>query len=259
MAGGWRQVTGDGPALLFLHGGTGSPESYWQAQVEVLQQHFSCILMEYPGTGSAGAIGAEPFSIESSATAAAELIADLGFDRAHVVGLSLGGVIAMQLALDYPERLDRLVLASTLSGIRTERLRRFVDDIMVGALKAGDMELVHRINLIFAYSEEYLQRHGEALDATVSDGAGRDPTGHLAAMAAIRGWNIDHRLAEISASTLILCGGDDIEVPPSYARRLADAIPRSLLVEFPGKGHKLCVEAAEDFNAALLTFLAELG
>jgi 3-oxoadipate enol-lactonase len=250
----WHKVVGEGPAVCLLHGGTGSPESYWAAQLPVLSRHFRCILMQYPGYGDAEG-GDAPFSIPATAAALRDLLGELGVERASLVGLSLGGAVSLQFALDFPGRVRRLVLADTMSGVWTQRFRRFIDHALIGALEQGGHDLMYDLNLIFAFSERYLAEHEAELEAGKEAWRAVDVARYTAMLRSIRDWSVDDRLHEIEAPALVLWGSEDIEIPRVYSERTAAALPHAILSVIEGSGHKSCADVPEAFNKAVLAFL----
>jgi pimeloyl-ACP methyl ester carboxylesterase len=253
---GWHKEVGEGPAVALLHGGTGSPESYWAPQIPVLSPHFRLVLMQYPGYGDAEG-GAEEFSIPNAARALRDLLDELGLERTSCVGLSLGGAVSLQFALDYPTRVNRLVLADTMSGVWTQKFRRFIDHALIGAIEQGGHDLMYELNLIFAFSERYLAENEAALEAGKEAWRSMDVARYTAMLRSIRDWSVDDRLGEIEAPALVLWGSEDIEIPRVYSERLVSALPNAILSVIEGSGHKSCSDRPEAFNKAVLTFLSE--
>lgn len=252
----WHRSVGEGPAVVLLHGGTGDPESYWTNQLPVLSQRFRVILTQYPGYGDAAG-GSAAFSIPGCAAHVRDLLDELGVEQASLVGLSLGGAVSLQFALDYPERVRRLVLADSMSGVWTQRFRRFIDHALIGAIEQGGHDLMFELNLIFAFSERYLADNEHAFAAQKEAWRGMDVARYTAMLRAIRDWSVDDRLGEITAPALVLWGSEDIEVPRVYSERLVAALPHALLSVIEGSGHKSCADMPEAFNKAVLAYLSE--
>ncbi len=252
----WHKIAGEGSPVVLLHGATGSPESYWAPQIPVLSEHFKVILMQYPGYGAEDD-EREEFSIPNTARALHALLDELSVDEVNLVGLSLGGAVSLQFALDYPDRVRRMVLADTLSGVRTERFRRFLDYALIGAIERGDPDLMYDINLIFAFSERYLTETREELEAGKVGWRSIDVPRYTAMLRAIREWSVDDRLHEIQAPALVLWGSEDIELPRVYSDRIASALPHAILSVIEGAGHKSCADLPDQFNKAVLTFLLD--
>jgi pimeloyl-ACP methyl ester carboxylesterase len=252
----WHRSIGEGPPVVLLHGGTGDPESYWAPQIPVLSQRFRLVLTQYPGYGDDAGGDAE-FSIPGCALHARTLLDELGIDRASFVGLSLGGAVSLQFALDYPDRTRRLVLADSMSGVWTQKFRRFIDHALIGALEEGSHDLMFELNLIFAFSERYLAENEEVLERQKEAWRSIDVARYTAMLRSIRDWSVDDRLGEIEAPALVLWGSEDIEIPRVYSERLASALPYAILSVIEGSGHKSCADRPEAFNKAVTAFLLE--
>lgn len=248
-------VVGDGPPVVLLHGGTGSSESYWAEQVPVLSEHFQLILMDHRGFGASDYEGT--FSIPACAGDLEALLDGLGVGAASLVGLSLGGAIALQFAADRPSRVRRLVLADTFSGVFTQHFGRFIDHALIDSLERGGHDLMFELNLLFAFSERYLAEHEGELKAQKRAWREMDIPRYVESLRAIRDWSIDDRLGDVTAPALVLWGSEDIEVPRVYSDRLATALPHAVLSVIHGAGHKSCADRPEAFNKAVLSFLLD--
>lgn len=247
-------VIGSGPPVVLLHGGTGSSDTYWAGQVDDLSKVFTLILMDHRGFGRSAEAG--EFSVEACAKDVITVLDQNGFERADLIGLSLGGAIAMQTALDAPSRTRRLVLADTFSSVRTERFRRFIDYALIGALRAGGYDLMSNLNLIFAHGETFLSKQRSELAPTRETWHQAEIENYIVALSKIRDWDIEGRLAEITAPSLIIWGSDDIEVPRQYSEHLANTLPNALMTVIPDAGHKSCTDQPDLFNKLVRTFLA---
>ena len=252
----WHKVVGEGPPVVLLHGGTGDPESYWSPQLPVLSEQFRLILTQYPGYGDEAG-GEATFSIPACAAHVASLLDELEVERASLVGLSLGGAVSLQFALDFPTRVRRLVLADTMSGVWTQKFRRFIDHALIGAIEQGGHDLMFELNLIFAFSERYLGENEALFEQQKQAWRTMDVARYTAMLRAIRDWSVDDRLGEIEAPALVLWGSEDIEIPRVYSERLASALPHAILSVIEGSGHKSCADRPEAFNKAVLAFLLE--
>ena len=252
----WHRVIGEGPPVVLLHGGTGNPESYWSLQVPVLSQRFRLVLTQYPGYGDEAGEDVE-FSVPACAAHVRDLLDELGVERASFVGLSLGGAVSLQFALDYPERVRRLVLADTMSGVWTQKFRRFIDHALIGSIEEAGHDLMFELNLIFAFSERYLAENEAVLEEQKEAWRSIDVAKYTAMLRSIRDWSVDDRLAEIEAPALVLWGSEDIEIPRVYSERLASALPHAILSVIEGSGHKSCADRPDLFNKAVTAFLLE--
>ena len=248
---------GSGDPLLLING-LGSDSSEWLFQLPGFARRFRVIVFDNRGTG-----GSEtprgPYSTGQMADDAAALLAHLGIDRAHALGVSLGGMIAQEVALRHPHRVRRLVLACTAPGgggsVRPdpEVLQAFVRS------PGGDPEEEIRRGIPFLYSERYRQDHPEKIEEFVRRRLAMPVSveGHAAQLAAAVGHSAWDRLGNTDAQTLVITGDGDRVVSPENSRRLAQRIPGAKLVILPGAPHRLFAENAEAFNREVLAFLRE--
>lgn len=251
-------VHGDGPStVVLLHGGTGDSQTYWAAQVEELSKNFRLLLMDHRGFGRSDSL--EEFSIAGCASDVVALLDEYSVPSADLVGLSLGGAIAIQTALARPDRVGRLVLADTFSSVRTERFQRFIDYALIASLREGGHDLMFNINLIFAHGERYLADSRDSFSEAMIAWRETEVDRYVKSLQAIRDWDVDSRLGEITAPSLVIWGSDDIEVPRVYAERLAAGLPNAILTVIPEAGHKSCADAPLAFNKLVRTFLLPSG
>ncbi len=184
----------------------------------------------------------------------AKLLEGLQSGPVHVLGLSMGGTIAQQLALDYPERVCRLVLVSTFSVLRPESLsgwmyflkRAFLVNLM--GLQAQAKFVAHRI--FPSPKDEQLR---EMLMASILEA---DPSVYRAAMLSLALFDSRRRLGHIQLPTLIVTGEEDSTVSPARQRLLADGIPGARQVIIPHAGHAVPIDQPDIFNQAVVGFLA---
>jgi pimeloyl-ACP methyl ester carboxylesterase len=243
------------PALLLIQG-LGLDRAGWGPAVRTLQRRFRLVLVDNRGSGRSAAAGS--FSVADMAGDALAVLDDAGIGAAHVLGASLGGMIAQELAVRHPDRVSRLILACTTPGwpfaypmplpsVRLmaasrrlapdEALRRNIENALSAATVADRPELVQRIIDCQAPVSE---RDGDAWQAQAV--AGGRYAGSL-------------RQRRIRARTLILQGTADRVVDPRNARLLADRIQHADLIRFPGLGHLFFWENPEAFAAAVTSFL----
>ena len=245
------------PALLLIQG-LGLDSSGWGAAIRHLRRRFRLVLVDNRGIGrsAAGSV-----SVSAMVGDVLAVLDDIGIGTAHVLGASLGGIIAQDLAIRHPERVDKLVLACTTPGwpfaypmpsasvrliVTSRRLppdvaaRRHVENALSAITLEQRPELVERI----------LARHRSA----AGDPAIR--RGQVAAGASYVG---GLRQRGIRARTLIVHGDADRVVDPRNARLLAARIPRARLVTFSGLGHLFFWEDPAGFAAVVTSFLLDRG
>jgi 3-oxoadipate enol-lactonase len=250
------EVTGNGPPLCLIIGYRLHGAAWPKAFVERLARRFSVLTFDNRGTG----LSDKPtcgYSIDGMARDVAGLLDGLGWTSAHVLGFSMGGAIAQELAISNPERVDRLVLFATFPGglfgipAAWPVLRRLFE---VGGLSP---EQQSRQAWPVAYSATYLAGHPDEVEAQMRREI-EHPTPDYAAQgqsAAIRAFSSGPRLWRIEAETLVATGTDDALVPPSNSRVLASRIPGAQLALLPGLGHRAIWEAPEEVAQLVGEFL----
>jgi pimeloyl-ACP methyl ester carboxylesterase len=186
------------------------------------------------------------------------LLDHLKIDQALVIGASMGGMIAQELALMAPARLTALVLACTHCGA-PERIPPAPGVIEALAANQGlsQAEIMDK-DLPYHFSREFLERQPEILAAYRQAQLIPPPQPYpafLAQLAAIQSFSRCRDLRELTLPTLIVTGAEDVIVPPANARLLASLLPQAESVELAGAGHAVHVERANEFNALVHRFL----
>ncbi len=243
------ETTGQGPPVLFIHG-LGSCTEDWEPQVRAFSGAYQVITFDLRGHGRSD-VPRGPYSIPLFAADTAGLLATLPAGPAHVVGLSLGGCVAMQLALDDPGRVRSLVIVNSAP----EFIRRSLFTLLEGMRRTV---IVHWRGLR-ALGERISRRllpdpAQEALRAAfVERFAQNDPSAYLNSLKALVGWSVTARLPAIRCPTLIVASEHDytpVGMQEKYARR----IPGARFVTIPGAHHAVPVERPNTFNAVLADF-----
>jgi 3-oxoadipate enol-lactonase len=240
------------PAVLLLHG-LGADASSWTLQIPALMgAGYRPIAPDTPGFGRSPYLGGG-WSIRRVAADMADLLKELQTGPAHVVGLSLGGTVAQQFALDTPHLTRKLVLVSTFAVLRPDSLsgwlyfmQRFILVNTLG-LSAQAKVVAQRI-----FPDPGSEQYREMLVETISHA---DPRAYRKAMASLGLFNSLKRLREIKAPTLIVTGANDTTVTTARQQLLVDGIPGAQQVTILEAGHAVPVDQANRFNRELLAFL----
>lgn len=216
---------------------------------------FRAIAYDNRGSGSSDKPD-EPYSTALFAEDAVSLLDALGVERAHVLGFSMGGMIAQEVALGFPERVDHLVLACTHCGLRHS------DPPVPEAARAFQLETdswAERIRALapFAFAPGYPEREPLAFDAFVAKKISEEQPlfAYKRQLAASVRHDANDRLHRIEAPTLVLTGSEDSVIPASNSVRLAEAIPTATLKIIEGAGHLFFAEKPEDTQTILRSFL----
>ncbi len=227
------EISGSGvPVLLVM--GLGMTASAWWRTIPVLAESFRVIAFDNRGVGRSDHPPG-PYTLARMAEDAVAVLDATGVDRAHVYGISMGGMIAQEIALRYPGRVRALVLGATTAGgkIATapdERTLSFVRRRPSMPAEEGAWASVP-----YSYSARTRERHAERIGEDVVRRLAMplDPTGYLGQLAAASRHDCAERLGEVSAPTLVVHGVEDRLIPQANGRILADSIPgaRLLLLE----------------------------
>jgi pimeloyl-ACP methyl ester carboxylesterase len=248
------EVIGRGDPLLLVPG-LGVTRNVWDPIVPELAAHLSLILVDNRGAGRSES-RRQPESLRDYAADLIELMDHLQLDRAHVLGVSLGGVIARRLAADHPSRVDRLVLVSC-----TDRASPYLQQIMGllgGLARRRSVEAFARALETLGTSPEFYDAHVQQSEARVREkchDTGPAVIGRQLACLAREADGDD--VDPVVAPTLVIAGEYDPLIPACYARAMADRIPGSRFLMIPGAGHNPLQECAERVGRELIHFLTQ--
>jgi 3-oxoadipate enol-lactonase len=250
-------VAGAGDPVLLI-AGLSMPGASWGLQIKALAQAFRVITFDNRGVGETDLPPEHVYTTGQLADDAAALLRELSIGRAHVVGVSMGGTVAQELALRHRELVRSLTLVSTWA--RGDA--RFVQIVESWTSLASRVPIEERYRHVFfpwVFSPAFLERKDNVESAfrralayphqTKAEAIERQARGVFA-------WNGTRvpRLSAIRTPTLVVAGKDDLVTPPEFARALAKLIPRARLALMPG-GHSLILEQADRFNRTLVRFL----
>jgi len=244
------------PAVLLM--GLGADGSLAAEHVAAYQDHFRCIVLDGRGTGRSAKPDA-PYSVPMMARDTAGLMDALGLPSAHVLGISLGGCIAQELALARPDQVRSLTLVSSFAKADAYTAR------VVGALEAAARRLPAsdfiRLMQLWLFSPAYHEGHMDDLLRREAQAKAHPHPTPLHALLAQCDACLAHdtldRLAAVQAPTLVTAGDADAVTPMHCAQTLADEIPNAALTVFAGAGHCHHWERLAEFNARTIAFMKD--
>lgn len=242
------------PALLFLHG-LGGDWSNWTPQLEHFGIDYRCLSWTMPGYGDSAPL--DPMDWSSLADSAVALLDHYGIDKATLVGLSMGGMVGQQLAVNHPDRLDGLVLVATSPSFGRPGRSDFAEQYLasryepldagktpadlapavVDTLMGPDPHPAAPVNCLASMSRISSDAYRRALECLVT-------------------WAFDDELHRITAPTLCIAGADDTTAPVASMQRLVDGIDGAELAVIESCGHLVNLERPDEFNGLLAPFLA---
>jgi pimeloyl-ACP methyl ester carboxylesterase len=249
-------VEGSGEPVILIGGYTMVKES-WRLQVEELMNDFKVITFDNRGAGETS-VPTESFTIADMAADTVGLMDAIGIDSAHIFGVSMGGLIAQILALDYSDRVKKVALGCTTHGgrhaVQPEK------EVMDALAKASDTTISAeegiRMRVPIVFSERFIQEESERLEEFIQSSVQFMPTpdGAAGQMGALNVFNVKRRLGEIQCPVLVITGSDDRMMPPENSKLLHEGIEGSELYMVNGAGHSFFFEKADEVNRALINF-----
>jgi pimeloyl-ACP methyl ester carboxylesterase len=251
-------VKGKGFPLVMIMGLSGNMDSWDPRLIAGLSEKYSTVLFDNRGAGRTDAPKIN-YSIKMFADDTARLMDNLKIKKAHVFGISMGGMIAQELALNYPQNVEKLVLCSTHGGVsKSVPASPKVMSILISMGAGAKSEDIVRNMFTLTYTEEFIKNNPDymeqarerAMIAPITSDAFRRQ------LMAVSVWDAYTRLSKIKAPTLVMAGKNDILMPPENAKILADRIPGANLVYFEKSGHALFAHEPQKVLATLLQFLA---
>lgn len=249
---------GDGDVILFLHG-LGGCWRDWTPQVDNLRDRYRVVAVEHRGHGRSHA-GDAPLTTALFAADAVDVCRGLAIERAHVVGLSMGGLVAQQVALAAPDLVDTLVLCDTGA---------YMPERMGAGLRAA-AEVVrangmpdprgHVPEADPAFSRHTLTHRPEVVRDNRREGAGNDPESWARAAEAVASHDTRADLGRITMPTLVVYGEEDgVVLPDKASPVLLAGLPDAELLMVPDAGHLVNLEQPEVFDAAITGFFSRRG
>ncbi len=239
-----HRIDGEKEKLVVLAGSVGSTLDMWEPQLPSLTPHFRVLRYDHPGHGGSPLL--ETRSVTALVRELIVLLDQLELRSFSFCGLSLGGAVGMRLALDLPERVERLVLCSTSARFATPDFwEERADTVRRQGVEAVVDVVLERW---FTPSFADLRRYREMLLSIPAEGYAR-------CCEALRDWDARGRLGGIAAPTLAVAGADDPSTPPRELDAIAAEIPSARVHVLDGARHLANVERSEPFNEALLAHL----
>jgi 3-oxoadipate enol-lactonase len=239
----------DAPPIAFLNS-LGTDSRMWDPQVEALRSSFRIVRHDSRGHGASDAPKG-PYSIELLGGDVVSLLDALEIERVHVCGESMGGLVALWLAVNHPERVERAIFAST--AVKIGLKDRW--DERVRALEEGGMDAIRDMVMGRLLTSSFRERSPEVTTRVEATLVSTPSDGYAASCLAVRDADLTHEVARIRAPSLIVVGADDVGISEGEARDLHERITGSELLVLEDASHLCNLEQPERFNQAVLAFL----
>jgi 3-oxoadipate enol-lactonase len=247
---GYRLDGPEGAPALALFGSLGGTTNVWEPQLSAFAERGRVIRFDHPGHGTSP-VADRPVTVDGIAASALAVLDELGIGRVAVCGLSLGGMVAMWLGANAPERVDRLVLACTGAKLGTPEMWSERADLVrregTAAVAAGIRERW--------FTPAF--RDSPAAAAVVDELLAIPSEGYARGCEAVGSFDFRNELGRIGQPVLVLAGAEDPMTPPDVLDPLVGGIPNAALVTIPHAAHLANVEQPDAFTAAVLSHLEE--
>lgn len=240
------------PLVVLNNGIIMNAASSWAFQLPALSERYRLLLYDARGQGQSDHPD-QPYSMELHADDLAALLGELGFQQAHIAGISYGGEIAQAFALKYPELTRSLVLIDTVSEVGPEL--ELVIQSWMDALRNGDPLQIFHATVPWNFSPGFIANNAALLEDAKGRYGELDFPAVLRLCEAFMQVDFTGRLGEIACPTCIMVGELDLLKGPRYAEILHNAITHAELHQLQASGHASCWERPEAFNRTLLDFL----
>ncbi len=243
---------GHGPDVTLIHG-VGNRSDDWEAVISQFRGRFRTLRYDLRGHGRS-AILPGPYEMADFVEDLRELMDSLDIGKTHLVGFSLGGLIAQAFALTHPDRLDRLAILGSVSGRTEEEKKRVADRLEF--IKTSPPSDYFAQSVERWFTEPFRAANLDLVEKKKQLISAMDPAAYAAAYRVLATSDFADRLPEISASTLVMTGENDIGSNPRMAALMHKRIPNSRLVILPALRHSILVEAPEVVGGILREFLS---
>ena len=246
----WDEQGHGTPVLLIT--GLGYTSAMWYRTRAILAQQYRTLAFDNRGVGQSD-VPPGPYSIATMASDAAAVLDAAGVARAHVFGISMGGMIAQEFALQYPARTRSLILGCTSPG---GPLAVRAESTVVDVVMARGMTLEQAREAILPYIyDAATPREKIEQDVNMRRDWLPTPAGYLGQLQGIMAGECYSRIDRITASTLVIHGKSDALVPPGNGQLIADRIPGAKLVLLDHASHLFLTDQAEKAHKEILEFL----
>jgi len=259
------EVHGNTGSPLLMINGLGSNLRNWSPElIRLLSAQHVIIIFDNRGAGQSDK-PTTPFTMTDFASDAIGVLDSLMIDRTHVFGISMGGMIAQHVALNYPMRVQSLTLTSTTSVWDHPKFVAPSQEVLMQLAKpaSGDQAQDIRDGWWISYTPEFIESHGNWLEQELQKSLSvnypemPDYAFKLQMDAVLNSHNTYDMLSQIVCPTLVQTGTEDVLIPPENSRILAEGLPNAQLIEYPGYGHDMLGPCEEQAAQNILDFIAE--
>ena len=242
------------PVVTFCHS-LAADSTLWALQRRALASTYRVLCFDWRGHGGSDS-SPGPYTFEQLADDARALLAKLGIDRTHFVGMSMGGMVGQVLALRSPEILSSLTLCDTTAMMPKDRAASW--DAKIAAASTDFESLVGPAVDVFL-PKGFSESHPEVVEMVKTMFRRTSPEGYIACAHPIRDFNVIERLHEIRVPTLVVVGEQDMGTPVPASKAIAERIPGARLHVLANAAHLSNLAQPDEFNRVIGAFIAEVS
>ncbi len=246
---------GEGEPVLLIQG-LEVDHRGWVQQVPTLKEKYRCISFDNRDIGQSSMLSGT-YTTRDMMDDAVGVLDAAGVQRAHVIGFSMGGAVAQEIAINHPERVNRLILIDTFAS--TSAWFRAMNEGRARIRSLVSLEDYTRANFPTVYTARDYDVPGQietTIERVLANPNGQPNDAFARQVAAINAHHSADRLGRIAAPTLIICGDEDFLTPPKLSREMHAGIKGSKLVWIAEAGHGVIWTRGPEVNAAIMEFLA---
>ncbi len=248
------EESGKGSPIVFVHG-MGGTVFDWVMQIPFFSKFYHVVAVEMRDHGESDKWSG-PYDIKMFSEDLAQFVRKLKLSKGVFFGVSMGGMVVMQFALDHPDMVEALVLADTQPGLSEEAIKAGLEMASMSQKMTG--EELAKATMEFNFTPNFIKDHPDVVERAIKISDARDPSATFRAAQGLLKFDVRKRLKELKAPTLVANGEDDQVIPLSAARDLAERIKGARLLIMSKGRHMSIIEKADEFNKAVLDFLKKI-
>jgi pimeloyl-ACP methyl ester carboxylesterase len=252
----YYEIHGKGSPLVMIMGLTANKDWWPPEVIEALSKHFKTLIFDNRGAGRTDAPKTD-YSIKMFADDTIGLMDSLEIEEAHILGVSMGGMIAQELVLNYPDRVKKLVLCSTTPG-GTHAIPTPPETVKI-LMETQNLtdEQIARRTMTILFPKDYIQNNPEVIERSINHFliAPITQDAYMRQLKACMEFDTYDRLPTINRPTLVIAGKEDVLLPYKNDEIIAKRIPKAKLILYDNVGHGMTTQVAEDFAQKVIEFL----
>lgn len=251
----YYELSGSGKQVLVLFNGITMSTASWALMEPLLEPHYQILRFDFPGQGQSDHPVVPDYVLQDQADCAKRLLDTLGLDNIYLVGLSYGGMVAQHFVHRHPDKVQKLLLASTLAW--SDNVDKWISKSLLDAQQAGGLDLRYTVGVPWLFSNRFLANSSHTLDDMKTITGMVDWEAAKRLIAGVHQHDARNWLHTITTPTHILIGGEDRLTPKHQAEFLHMNIPGSSLEVIPQAGHAIHIEAFDTFCRSIVLFGAK--